>query len=118
VFHLVLFRGEIRATYTFEPVFLTSLTILFNNLIVRHPNLPRSCNDPQESHHPNRLPQYGGTSHAVWGYIQTQLKLPFDGYQKLTLMIKMELENVTDVVPKDDYEFQMNVSRRQSEEQV
>ncbi|KAG7527344.1 hypothetical protein FFLO_07027 [Filobasidium floriforme] len=24
-------------------------------------------------------------------------------------MIKMELENVTDVVPKDDYEFQMNI---------
>jgi hypothetical protein len=33
-------------------------------------------------------------------------------------MIKMELENVTDVVPKDDYEFQMNVSRHQTEEQV
>jgi hypothetical protein len=45
-----------------------------------------------------------------WEHIQTRLKLPFDGYQKLTLMIKMELENVTDVVPKDDYEFQMNVS--------
>jgi hypothetical protein len=32
-------------------------------------------------------------------------------------MIKMELENVTDVEPKDDYEFQMNVSRHQIEEQ-
>lgn len=50
---------------------------------------------------------------CCWEHIQPQLKLPFDAYQKLTLMIKMELENVTDVVPKDDYEFQMNVSRFQ-----
>jgi hypothetical protein len=33
-------------------------------------------------------------------------------------MIKMELENVTDVMPKDDYEFQMNVSRHQIEEKI
>jgi hypothetical protein len=55
---------------------------------------------------------------CCWEHIQPQLKLPFDAYQKLTLMIKMELENVTDVVPKDDYEFQMNVSHHQIEEQV
>jgi hypothetical protein len=30
--------------------------------------------------------------------------------QKLTLMIKMEVDNLTEVVPQDDFEFQMNVS--------
>jgi hypothetical protein len=113
-------QGEIRETHTFEPVFLTSLTILFN---IQY--LDRSSSQSTEIlQRPTRIAPHSQTHTTWWSvpccqeYSQTQLKLPFNRNQKLTLMIKMELENVTDVVPKDDYEFQMNVSQHQIEEQV